>query len=202
MSAVESLDRLKTLLAKLPGVGKRSADRMAVAMARNRDGYLSELASVIQQVSRDVVSCSLCGSMTPAAENPCRLCRDPRRDDALVCVVEEPGDIDLIEQTGLFRGRYHALMGRLAPARGDASAVGRIQQLVQRVQKGGVKEIILALNSDLESDATAQFLVEKLAATPVTITRLARGIPAGSGLAYADTVTLQAAFKHRTSMNE
>lgn len=198
MQTAESLERLKSLLMKLPGVGRRSADRMAVAIARNRDGYLEQLAGTIQQVGREIVCCRDCGSLTDREENPCRLCSDPRRDDALLCVVEDPGDIDVIERSGLYRGRYFALMGKLAPVRGETPQSLRLQALWRRASGEAVREIILALNSDVESDATAHYLAEQLSGRPVKITRLARGIPAGSGLAYADPVTLEAALKHRT----
>lgn len=197
---MDGIERLKQLLGKLPGVGKRSADRMAVAIARNREGYIEEFAAVLLKVAREVTSCRLCGSLTSTNENPCRLCTDPRRDDRIVCVVEDPGDIDLIERAAIFRGRYFALMGKLAPARGESLAAVRIQQLATRVAAGGVEEVVLALNSDVESDATAHFLAEKLSGTSARITRLARGIPAGGGLAYTDPVTLEAAMKHRTAL--
>jgi recombination protein RecR len=198
MKPMESLDRLKLLLAKLPGVGRRSADRMAVAIARNREGYLNDLAATMLQVGKDIVSCKLCGSMTSVDENPCRLCTDTRRDDSLLCVVEDPGDIELIERAGIYRGRYHALMGKLSPGRGEGPGTMRLPSLIQRIQSGTVSEVILALNSDVESDATAHFIAEKINSDSVKVTRLARGIPAGSGLAYADPVTLEAAMKNRT----
>jgi len=200
MKRMESLDRLKLLLAKLPGVGRRSADRMAVAMARNRDGYLDDLAATIQQVGKEITNCKLCGSMTDHAENPCRLCTDNRRDDTLLCIVEDPGDIELIERSGIYRGRYHALMGKLSPSRGEGPGSLRLPSLLKRLEGGKVEEVILALNSDVESDATSHFLAEKMSNRMVRITRLARGIPAGSGLAYADPITLEAAMKNRTAM--
>lgn len=200
MKSTDSLDRLKLLLGKMPGVGRRSAERLAIAMARNREGYLGELVLALQQVAREITSCSLCGSMTSVAENPCRLCTDTRRDDRLLCVVEDPGDIDLVERSGIYRGRYHALMGRLSPAKGDGPAMLRIQSLLNRVQQGIVVEVILALNSDVESDATAMYLAEQLHDRPIKVSRLARGIPAGSGLAYADPITLEAALKNRTEV--
>ena len=197
---MESLDRLKLLLGRLPGVGRRSAERMAVAIARNREGYLTELAETIQQVGRDITSCKWCGSMTLHDANPCRLCTDTRREDHVLCVVEEPVDIEIIERTGMYRGRYHALLGKISPVRGDTPGLLRIRQLMQRLQDGAFSEVILALNSDVESDATSRYLQEQLQGAPVKITRLARGIPAGSGLAYADPVTLEAALKYRTEL--
>lgn len=200
MQTTESLERLKQLLAKLPGVGRRSADRMAVAMARNRDGYLHQLAAVLREVGEEIVSCKNCGALTGVAQNPCRLCSDTRRDDQVLCVVEDPGDIEVIERAGIYRGRYYALMGRIAPTRGDTPQSLRLQNLWRRVADERVREVILALNSDVESDATAHYLAEQMADRPVKITRLARGIPAGSGLAYADPVTLEAALKNRTGV--
>ncbi|HMO97764.1 MAG TPA: recombination mediator RecR [Kiritimatiellia bacterium] len=194
------MDRLKSLLARLPGVGRRSADRMALAIARNANGYLDQLATTLRDVAAEVASCRLCGAMTIREENPCRYCTDGRRDHRLCCVVEDPSDIEVMERSGAYRGRYHALLGKLAPARGDGMAVDRIQALTRRIRAEGIEEIILALNSDVESDATAHYLAEQLAGLPVRITRLARGIPAGGGLAYADPVTLEAAMKHRTAL--
>lgn len=198
MRSLESLDRLKILLSRLPGIGRRSAERMAIAIARNREGYIETLCQTLQQVGRDVASCRLCGAMTPSDEDPCRLCTDPRREERLLCVVEDPADIEVLERSGIFRGRYHALMGRLAPVRGESPATMRLDSLRRRIDQGEVDEVILALNSDVESDATAMYLAEVLASAKAKITRLARGIPAGSGLAYADPVTLEAALRHRT----
>lgn len=202
MESADCLERLKSLLAKLPGVGRRSAERMAVAMARNRDGYIKNLTDVLREVGETVVTCRNCGSLTGVEENPCRLCRDPRRDDRVLCVVEDPGDIEIIERSGLYRGRYYALMGKLSPVRGETPHSLRLQHLWQRIADESIEEIILALNSDVESDATAHYLAEQMQeGRSIRITRLARGIPAGSGLAYADPVTLEAALKNRTRFN-
>ncbi len=200
MNPLDSLDRLKSLLARLPGVGRRSAERMAIAAARNRDGYLEQLISTLRQVAAEITACQVCGAMTRTDENPCRLCRDPRRDDRIVCVVEDPADIEVIERSGHFRGRYHAIFGKLVPVRGERPAPERVAALIERIGRDNIAEVILALNSDVESDATAHYLAEKLSGKSVTISRLARGIPAGSGLAYADPVTLEAALKFRTRM--
>lgn len=200
MPTLDSLDRLKALLAKLPGVGRRSAERMAIAIARNRDGYLRSLADAIDMVGREVVACKLCGSMTATADDPCRLCTDARRDDRILCIVEDPADIEVIERSGLYRGRYYALMGKVAPVRGDTPQSLRLQNLWRRVESTKIEEVILALNSDVESDATAHYLAEQMGGHAFKITRLARGIPAGSGLHYADPVTLEAALKNRTSI--
>jgi recombination protein RecR len=199
MNGADSLESLKTLLAKLPGVGRRSAARMAVHAASRRDGYLRQLITVLEQVEREMVACSQCGAMTTVDRTPCRLCIDPRRDDRMVCVVEDPEDIEIMERAGVYRGRYFALGGKLAPTRGDQAVLARVQQLTARIRAGGVDEVLLALNSDVESDATAHYIAEQLGGLAVRVSRLARGIPAGSGLAYADPVTLEAAVRHRTA---
>jgi recombination protein RecR len=155
------------------------------------------LAYAVQNAVQQLVPCARCGNITSRAENPCALCTDPRRDAALLCVVEEPADILIIERAGAFRGRYHALMGRLSPMRGEGVQNLRVNLLFERVRQEGVKEVILALNNDVESDATASYLQEALASLRVKVTRLARGIPAGSGLAYADAVTLARALENR-----
>lgn len=197
MSALEPLAKLCALLARLPGVGRRSAERMALAVVRDGGGLAGELAVALQDVRQNVVACSRCGHTTLRADDPCRLCTEPRRDDTLLCVVEDPSDIAVMERAGGYRGRYHALMGRLSPQRGEGFANLRLDALVQRAGQGQIKEVILALNTDVESDATASFIRQALSAFPIKITRLARGMPAGSGLAYADSATLSSALVHR-----
>ncbi len=193
----EALDRLIAALGRLPGVGRRSAERMALAALRDPEGTGAELMAALQAATQQLVPCKLCGNITQRSQDPCALCTDPRRDAALLCVVEEPADILSMERAGAFRGRYHALMGKLSPMRGEGVRNLRVDQLVERVRKEGVKEVILALNSDVESDATASYLLEVLGALQVPVTRLARGIPAGSGLAYTDAVTLARAMENR-----
>lgn len=193
----EPLDRIMALLAKLPGVGKRSAERMAMALSRDPAGLMKELASALLDASQRMAACEKCGRQTLRDENPCGLCADPRRDDRWLCVVEDPSDIDRIERAGVFRGRYHALLGRISPMRGEGIAQLRIDALLERVRRESVREVLLALNTDTESDATASFLRDALAPLGVTVTRLARGIPTGSAVAYADTVTLARAIENR-----
>jgi recombination protein RecR len=193
----EPMDRLIQLLARLPGVGRRSAERMAWALARDANGLTRELSAVLADTAQRMTVCSRCGNLTTRTDDPCRLCTDTRRDDRVLCVVEDPADLVWIERSGGFRGRYHALMGRLSPMRGEGIAQLRVDALLARLKPEGVQEVILALNSDTESDATASFLHEALTAQGVKVTRLARGLPSGSGVGYADGATLARALEHR-----
>lgn len=197
MKAIESLVRLSSMLARLPGVGRRSAERMALALLRDQGTLIKDLAFSLQDAAARLRTCSLCGNITPRELDPCELCTDPSRDARVICVVEDPGDILTLERAGSFRGRYHALMGRLSPARGEGIAQLRIDSLLARVDREQVREVILALNADVESDATASFLCEALSGKEVRVTRLARGIPAGSGVAHADASTLAQAMEFR-----
>ena len=195
---MELLDKLTGLLTKLPGVGRRSGERMAIALARN-PALLRDLAQSLRDVDARITLCGRCGNITLRDANPCRLCEDARRDDRQLCVVEDPGDIDQIEKSGVFKGRYFALLGKLSPMKGEGLHNTRIEALLARVAEGQAEEVILALNSNVESDGTARFIAEALAAggKPVRVTRLARGLPAGSGISYADSVTLASALQTR-----
>lgn len=193
----EPLDRLIQLLGRLPGVGRRSAERMAWALARDTGGLAREMSAVLADTAQRITTCSSCGNLTARTEDPCRLCTDPRRDNHVVCVVEDPGDLVWIERSGAFRGRYHALLGRLSPMRGEGVAQTRIDALLARLKPEGIQEVILALNTDTESEATASFLHEALTAQGVKVTRLARGLPTGSGVGYADGATLARALENR-----
>ena len=197
MAFPPALLKLIQELAKLPGVGRRSAERMAFGLLRDRENLIDELQRSLQDVRANLVLCSRCGSVTTKSENPCKLCTDPRRDDAMVCVVENPEDILLMEKAGGYRGRYHALLGKISPMNEEGIGTIRIDLLLQRLKEGKIKEVVLALNADTESDATASFLQEAIAPMKIRVTRLARGIPTGSGLAYSDSTTLSKAFEGR-----
>lgn len=197
---MDALARLSSLLGKLPGVGRRSAERMAMKLARDGGPLIGELVAALRDVETNLTACSQCGSITRKTENPCRLCTDPRRESRLLCVVEDPADIALIERAGAYRGRYHALMGKLSPMRGEGVEDIRVEALLKRVERDGVGEVVLALGSDVESDATASFLKDALVAKRVVVSRLAFGIPAGSELAYSDPVTLARAMEGRTKV--
>ena len=200
MSEPACLDKLIVCLARLPGIGRRSAERMALKLARDPRGLLRELALALKEVGEQVGSCSRCGALSPVGTDPCRLCTDPRRDGTLLCVVEDPTDIRAIEKSLGFTGRYHALMGRLSPMDGEGPADLRIGELEKRIPAEGVREVILALNTDVESDATARFIADRLKSMNVKVTRIAFGLPAGSGIVYSDAVTLARAMKGRQDM--
>lgn len=197
MSNLEPVEKLTQVLGRLPGVGRRSAERMALKLARDAGSLVRDLLGALQDVEAKVRTCSLCGGLTLRSEDPCGLCKDPRRDGKLLCVVEDPGDILLLERAGEFRGRYHALMGKISPMRGEGAENPRIEALLKRVEREGFEEVILALGSDVESDATVSYLQHLLAPSKVRVSRLAFGIPAGSEIAYSDPVTLSRAIQGR-----
>ncbi|MCX7590369.1 MAG: recombination mediator RecR [Kiritimatiellae bacterium] len=201
MNERDPLARLIACLRRLPGVGSRSAERMAIRLAQERDGLLKDLIGALQAVERDVRSCPRCGSITMLSTGECRLCTNPNRDSSLLCVVEEPGDIPLVERSGEFHGRYHVLMGRLSPARGLGPENLRIRSLVERVEREGIREVLLALSTDMEGDATASFITELLKGKPVVITRLAFGLPTGSGVGYSDPITIGRAIRGRIKLS-
>jgi recombination protein RecR len=194
-----SLDRLIQLLGRLPGFGRRSAERAALRLAR--DGGLAEdLALALAQVRASVVPCSRCGNLTERTQNPCFLCLRPGRDERLLCVVEEADHIRLVEASGAFAGRYFCLNGKLSPAQTETVTAERMRRLIERIRAEGVQELLLALNSDVESDATAAWLHDTLAPIGLRISRLAFGLPAGSALQYADPLTLARAIQGRQSV--
>lgn len=199
MKHLEPIQALTTKLARLPGVGRRSAERMAYRIALDRSGMGSELAHALREVGEQVRSCSRCGNLTLQNADPCDLCRDPRRESDALCVVEEPLHIQQIEAAGVFRGRYHCMLGKLSPMRGQDIPPARLEALIQRVQSEGFSEVILAFDSDVESDATTSYLQEKLKGAGIHVSRLAFGIPAGSGIAYTDPITLARALHGRQS---
>ena len=192
-----ALDDLIRALARLPGLGRRSAERAALALVRRPDALLDDLVEALRQARQSVRCCDVCGGFTDAAANPCALCIDAGRDDALLCVVEEPSDILAIERSGGFTGRYHALMGKLSPARQTGPADLRLQVLAARAAQGRVREVLLAISTDMEGDATAGFIAAMLRPHGVRVTRLAFGLPADSGVGYSDPVTLKRAIGGR-----
>ena len=198
--AVAALEQLARCLERLPGVGRRSAERMAMRLAADPDRVLAPLMSALDAARRTVRFCSRCGSVTDIEHDPCLLCMDPTRDDALLCVVETPEDIISVERSHGFRGRYHALMGKLSPGRGEGPDNIRFRELMARVAAGGIAEVVLALDGDLESDATARFVAEQLGQQHIKVTRLAYGLPIGSGIKHLDALTLERAFEGRQSL--
>jgi len=194
---VAPVSQLITALARLPGLGRRSAERAAVALLKNPADVLDPLAEALREARASVCLCGLCGGFTLHTRQPCALCADPGREPGVVCVVEDPSDQTLIERSGGFRGLYHVLHGVLSPSRQTGVAEIRLAALLERARNGGAREIILALATTVEGDATAAYLCEALAPTGVPVTRLAFGLPADSGIGYSDPVTLKRAFAGR-----
>jgi len=182
-------------LKKLPGVGPRSAERLALFIMQSEPRLAEDLAAAIRSARSGIKNCSRCGSYT--ATDPCEICVSPRRDKGLICVVERPADILRIEKTGQFGGVYHALMGKIAPLDGVGPEQLRIEKLVERVQAEHPREVIIALGGDAQSEATTHHLIEVFKPLGVSVTRIASGIPVGSGLEYADELTLGRAITGR-----
>lgn len=195
------LDDLVAALEKLPGIGKRSAERMAFALVQNRDGLARRLAEALLSADEQISNCSRCGSITATREDPCALCTDARRDSGVICVVESPGDILKIEKSRGYNGRYHVLGGHLSPALGKGVGNLRVNELLARLQPEEIKEVILALGTDVESEATASYLTEVLSSRGVSVSRLAFGLPSGSAIEYADSTTLTRAIQGRQKLN-
>jgi recombination protein RecR len=194
----EPLSLLVTTLARLPGIGPRSAERIALHLVQRDADSVQQLADAIVRARRQVRPCETCGALTE--KQPCTLCADPRRDATLLCVVEQPVDVITLEKSGAYHGRYHVLGGKLSPLSGVEPEDLRIAQLESRLLAGTVREVILALGTDVEGDATGFYLAKRLAPLGATITRLAYGLPAGSGLELADELTLNRAMEGRRAL--
>ena len=193
-----SLTKLMEELAKLPGIGQRTAERLAFHLLRLSTDEAMALAYAIRDLKKNTRICSTCFSI--AESNPCEICSDPRRDHSVVCVVEQTRDVIAVEQTGSFHGLYHVLQGRIAPLEGMTPETLTIGKLVQRVEAGGIQEVILATNPDMEGDVTSNYIAEQLADKGVQITRPARGLPAGSQVEYVGKTILTDALKGRQPM--
>lgn len=191
---VAPVNNLIRALSRLPGLGRKSAERAALALLRRPEQLMDDLSSALQEARQRVCCCNVCGGFTSLEQVPCALCLDSMRDSTLLCVVEEPADINSIERSGGFNGRYHALMGKLSPARQSGPAELRMQELTRRVAGGGISEILLALSTDMEGDATAGYIAELLKPYEAKVTRLAFGLPADSGVGYSDPLTLKRAI--------
>ena len=196
MSAIEELI---TELAKLPGIGRKTAQRLTFHLLQQSPEQAQRLASVLASVSERVRPCEECGNLTE--EQPCAICRDPRRDRTLICVVEEPSTVGVVDRSTDFRGQYHVLGGRLSPLDGIGPEALRIDRLIQRVREGGVREVILATNPSMEGEVTATYIQQLLAGMDVRVTRLARGLPMGGDLEYVDGVTLAHALVARQALS-
>lgn len=194
---IRPIEDLEKCLAKLPGFGRRSASRAALALVREPARLMEPLIAALKAAQGGVRCCSRCGSFTTLDRNPCDLCTDLTRDGAIVCVVEEPADIVPLEASGAFHGRYHALGGKLSPSRRMGPEKLRIAELVDRIGTEGIREVLLALSTDMDGDATAGYVSEVLKDAGVKVTRLAFGLPADSGIAYSDALTLRRAIVNR-----
>lgn len=188
-------------LAKLPGIGRKTAQRLTFHLLKEPPEVAGRLADAIRRVREQVQACGTCGNLSDT--DPCGICADPRRDATQLCVVEEPGDLTAIERAGQFRGRYHVLGGRLSPLDGIGPEALQIDRLLARVSNGaGVREVIVATNPSMEGEVTATYLQQVLRASGVKVTRIARGLPVGGDLEYADGVTIAQALQARREMSE
>ena len=194
---IAPIDELERCLSKLPGLGRRSASRAALALVREPGRLLQPLVAALRAAGDEVRCCSRCGAFTTAGRDPCLCCTDETRDGHIVCVVEEPADIVSIESSGAFRGRYHALGGKLSPAHHMGPEKLRFAELKDRVVREGITEVLLAVSTDMDGDATAGYVAEILKGTGAKVTRLAFGLPADSGIAYSDPLTLKRAINGR-----
>ncbi len=191
----EPVTGLIAALSKLPGIGPRSAERLALHLVQAESTVTRQLAQALLAAREKVRLCEVCGALTE--KNPCELCSDPRRDSAVVCVVERPVDILSIEKSSAFRGKYHVLGGKISPLNGVQPEDLRIAALEGRLGREGIKELIVALGTDVEGDATSFYLAKRLARPGLKITRIAHGLPAGAGLEFADELTLSRALEGR-----
>jgi recombination protein RecR len=195
---VSAIDDLVNELSRLPTIGRKSALRLTYHLLRQPGEQSKKLAAALVALVEKIRPCTECGNLTEVS--PCSLCADPRRDRTVICVVEEASDIPSIERTGEFRGLYHVLGGRLAPLDGVGPDDLTVGALVRRVAEGNVTEVIVATNPKLEGEATALYLQEQLREAGVTVSRLARGLPIGGDLEYADGVTISQALSARRAM--
>jgi recombination protein RecR len=197
-SAAPSLARLVQELHKLPGIGPKTAQRLAYYIIRLPDDEAYALADAVSAVKRNVIFCDECQNLTDAS--PCLICADPRRDRALLCVVEEPLDVLALERTRCYRGLYHVLHGVISPMNGIGPDQLKLKELYSRLAGGDARELVIATNPTLEGEATAMYIRRHLAGAGLKITHLARGLPVGGSLEYADELTLSRAFLGRQEL--
>lgn len=195
MSRPDPLTRLIEQLQRLPGIGAKSAQRLAFHMLKTPREEVERLVEAMREVKERVTYCSICSNITDA--DPCYFCTHPTRDRRLICVVEEPENVSAVEKTREFKGVYHVLMGALSPLHGVGPDDLKIRELLARVAQGGVEEVILATNPNVEGEATAIYLAKLLKPLGVRVTRIAMGVPVGSDLEYADEITMHKAMEGR-----
>lgn len=197
-SLPESITGLITTLGKLPGIGPRSAERLALHLVQSGKTEVKQLAEALVSARERTQMCATCGSLTE--KQPCAICEDDRRDGALICLVERATDIISLEKSGTYRGKYHVLGGKISPLNGVEPEDLRIGELEARLKNEPIKEIVIALGTDVEGDATSNYLAKRLARPGLKVTRIAHGLPAGSGLEFADELTLTHALAGRREM--
>ena len=195
---MSAIDDLATELARLPGIGRKTAMRLTYHLLKQSPEQCRRLADALLTIGERVKPCARCFNLTE--DELCSICRDPRRDAAVICVVEEASDIGAVERAAEFRGTYHVLGGRLSPLDGVGPEDLSIGSLLERVSGGAVREVILATNPSLEGEATALYVQRQLAGRPITVSRIARGLPVGGDLEYADGVTIAQALSARREM--
>ena len=194
----DAAERLIEALQRLPGIGPKTAQRLTFFLLKRPEGEVVELSEALAQLKARIRYCTICFNVTE--EDPCRICGDPARDQRVLCVVEEPNDLLALERTGEFKGRYHVLLGALSPLDGIGPEDLKVRELLARLEAQGVEELILATNPSVEGEATAIYLAKLLKPLAVRITRIARGLPVGGDLEYADQVTLTKALEGRRDM--
>ena len=194
-AVIELIDELK----KLPGIGQKTAERLSFFLMRSQANQATKLANAIQNIKEKIILCSLCHGITEA--DPCGICSDTSRDQKQICVVEEPHDVYVMENMGYFKGIYHVLMGVISPLDGIGPDDLNIDALKEKVVRKGIREVILATNPDMEGESTAVFVSKVLKPLDVRVTRIARGLPVGSDIEYADSVTLLKSLEGRMEMS-
>ena len=202
MSAVlpRAVERLIEAFSRLPGIGPKTASRLTYFLLRAPEAESQELAEALGAMRAETTLCRVCFNITDRQSDPCAVCQDAARQTGIICVVEAPLDVLALERTESFHGRYHVLHGAISPVEGVGPDDLRLAELVARIASGGVDEVILATNPTLEGEATAMYLRKRLEAFPIRVTRLARGLPAGGDLEYADASTLSQALDGRREM--
>jgi len=199
MPLPEPIIQLIAALSKLPGIGPRSAERIALHLVQSETASVQQLAQTLLTAREKIIFCETCGSLTE--KSPCEICSSSRRDSSLVCVIERPTDIISLEKSGTFHGKYHVLGGKISPLNGVEPEDLRIGELEKRLKHEPIKEIIIALGTDVEGDATSSYLAKHLARPNLKISRIAHGLPAGAGLEFADELTLTHALEGRREMH-
>ncbi|HUA38675.1 MAG TPA: recombination mediator RecR [Candidatus Sulfopaludibacter sp.] len=196
----DSITALISALGKLPGIGPRSAERMALQLVQTDPAAVKQLADTILLARDKIKFCDVCGALTE--QSPCPICADARRESSVVCIVERAVDILSIEKSGAYRGKYHVLGGKISPLDGVEPGDLRIAELVKRLEQEPIREVVIALSTDVEGDATSHYLAKRLARPGLKISRIAYGLPAGSGLEFADELTVSRALEGRREMSE